>query len=147
MIFYLKGNLLESNTEAIVNTVNLMGVMGKGIALEFKNKYKDNFLSYKKACIEKTIDIGKPHVYIKNGLFERKIIINLPTKNHWKNNSEYLYIEKGLEALLNIIKELNITSISLPKIGCGNGGLDWEKVKNLIEKYFYNLDCKILIYE
>ena len=143
MIKYLNGDLFKSNTEALVNTVNLVGVMGKGIALKFKELFPINFNLYKKACEFNEINIGKLFTTIENN----KIIINFPTKLHWKNNSRYIYIESGLVNLRQIIIDHKIKSISIPPLGCGNGGLEWNSVKSIIENNLSDLDCDILIYE
>lgn len=147
MIIFKKGNLLESDTEALVNTVNTVGVMGKGIALQFKHIYQYNYFLYKKACEQKQVKIGEMFVVKYNSLFDNKIIINFPTKTHWKYPSKYSYIERGLISLKKEIIKRNIKSISIPALGCSNGGLDYNKVKPMIEKQLKNLDCLIYIYE
>ena len=147
MIFYKKGNILESQAQALVNTVNTVGVMGKGIALQFKKAFPENFKKYVDACKKKEIDIGKPFVTKVHYLTGEKIIINFPTKKDWHKPSEYEYIEKGLDALINIIKEDNIKSLALPPLGSGSGGLVWEKVKQLIEKKLSNVGIDIYVYE
>lgn len=148
MIQYKIGNLLDSEAEALVNTVNTMGVMGKGIALQFKNMFPNNFKLYANACKNNEVNVGK--LFITEGealLSGKKIIINFPTKTNWRLPSEYQYIESGLTELVNVIKEMKIKSIAIPPLGAGNGGLDWNKVKQILEKYLSNLDCDIFIYE
>lgn len=145
MIEYKKGDILKENTEAIVNTVNCVGVMGKGLALQFKNKYPQNFREYAIACENKEIIPGKMFVYHTGET--PKYIINFPTKTHWKINSKMKDIENGLNDLLNIIIKLNIQSIAIPPLGSGLGGLDWNNVKQVIEQKLSNVECKILIYE
>ncbi len=148
MIQYKTGNLLESEAEALVNTVNTIGVMGKGIALQFKNQFPANAKIYTKACKEKTFDIGQLLITTEGSLLNgEKIIINFPTKTDWRKPSEYSYIEKGLVELVKFIKEKEIKSIAIPPLGAGNGGLNWSKVKILMEKYLSNIDCNIFIYE
>lgn len=147
MIEYRKGNILESEAEGLVNTVNTKGVMGKGIALQFKKNFPKNFKEYKKACKEGKIQIGKLFVTNENTLTGKKIIINFPTKTDWKKPSEYEYIEKGLEDLLNIINIHQIKSIALPPLGAGNGGLIWQKVKNIIEAKLSHLSIPVYVYE
>lgn len=122
------GNLLKADTEALVNTVNCEGFMGKGIAYQFKLAYPLNNQDYIKACRTGKLTIGTIHYFRENG----KIIINFPTKNKWRAKSKIEYIELGLESLINIIIELNIKSISIPPLGSGNGGLLWSDVKPLI---------------
>jgi O-acetyl-ADP-ribose deacetylase (regulator of RNase III) len=149
MIHYRKGNLLDSDAEALVNTVNTVGVMGKGVALQFKQKFSENTKLYNKACKEGTIDIGKLLVTRDTSLYTgEKIIINFPTKTDWRKPSEYSYIEKGLEDLVKIIKDRNIKSIALPPLGAGNGGLNWVRVKQLLEQYLSGLvNTNVYIYE
>ena len=148
MIEYKIGDLLDSSAEALVNTVNTDGIMGKGIALQFKNQFPNNFKEYVKACKNNKIGIGKLFIYKERHLLKgEKIIINFPTKTSWKKPSEYSYIEKGLGELVKIIEEKDIKSIAIPPLGAGNGGLVWNKVKLLLENYFSDLDCDIQIYE
>lgn len=147
MIKYVKGDILESNAHALVNTVNTVGVMGKGIALQFKKEFPENYKKYKEACEKKEIDIGKLFVTKENTINGEKIIINFATKRDWRKPSEYEYIEKGLDALIKIIKEYQIKSIAIPPLGTGNGGLIWEKVKNIIENKLGSLNIDIYIYE
>lgn len=148
MLKYVKGNLLEADVEAYVNTVNTVGVMGKGIALQFKNKFAHNYQMYLEACKLGTIGIGKLLVVTENLIDGRKIIINFPTKKDWFRKSQYVYIEEGLKDLVRIIDQFGIKSIALPPLGCGNGGLTWSKVKTIIEKYLKDIpDTIIYIYE
>lgn len=148
MIHYKIGNLLESEAEALVNTVNTVGIMGKGIALQFKNMFPNNFKTYVNVCKNKTLTIGQLLVTEeKSMLVGNKIIINFPTKTDWRLPSEYPYIEAGLAALVPIINEKSIKSIAIPPLGAGNGGLNWYKVKYILEKYLADVNCDIYIYE
>lgn len=147
MIKYIKGNLLQAKTHALVNTVNTVGVMGKGIALQFKEQFPANFKAYSDACKNGKIGIGKLFVFEESTLNGKKIIINFPTKTEWYKKSQYSYIEEGLKDLVRIIEEYKLESIALPPLGCGNGGLDWGKVKALIENYLANLSIEIIVYE
>ena len=148
MIQYKNGNLLESQAEALVNTVNTIGIMGKGIALQFKNQYPVNYKIYSKACREKSFNVGQLLVTKEASLLGgTKFIINFPTKTDWRKPSEYSYIEIGLQQLAKVIKENKIKSIAIPPLGAGNGGLDWNKVKTLIEKNLADTDCDIQIFE
>ncbi|MEJ5284863.1 MAG: type II toxin-antitoxin system antitoxin DNA ADP-ribosyl glycohydrolase DarG [Brevinematia bacterium] len=147
MIKYVKGNIFESEAQALVNTVNTVGIMGKGIALQFKKTFPENYKKYVAACKNKEIDIGKLLATKENTIAGEKIIINFPTKKDWQKPSEYEYIEKGLDDLKRIIKEFNIKSIAIPPLGAGSGGLIWEKVKNIIQKKLQDLDIEIFIYE
>lgn len=148
MIYYKTGNLLDSEAEALVNTVNTVGVMGKGIALQFKNMFPNNFKLYAQACKNKEVKVGQLLVTEEEALLAgKKIIINFPTKTNWRLPSEYQYIEAGLTELVRVIKEKNIKSIAIPPLGSGNGGLDWNKVKQILEKYLTEVECDIHIYE
>tara|TARA_R110000850_G_C9994993_1_gene467540 strand:+ start:13371 stop:13823 length:453 start_codon:yes stop_codon:yes gene_type:complete len=148
MINYVTGDIFDSDAEAIVNTVNTVGVMGKGIALQFKKAYPSNYKSYMVACKNNEVVVGKMFVTRDSNMFiGEKLIINFPTKQHWKNPSEYIYIEEGLDGLLQVIEQYQIKSIALPALGVGNGGLKWEKVKDLIEAKLDNLDMEVFVYE
>jgi O-acetyl-ADP-ribose deacetylase (regulator of RNase III) len=136
---FVTGNLLESTTEALVNTVNTVGVMGKGIALQFKEKFPINNKIYVSACKSGEMIIGKMLVVKDHTTDGAKLIINFPTKTEWFKKSQYEFIEEGLKDLVRVIREYNITSISIPPLGCGNGGLKWDKVKALMEKYLGDL--------
>lgn len=147
MIVYKRGNLLENPSEALVNTVNTVGVMGKGIALQFKQAFPEVFRQYEKACKKNEVQIGQMHVVKMDSLVGPKYIINFPTKRHWKEKSKMSYIVSGLKALTKVIKELNIQSIAIPPLGCGNGGLEWSEVKPLIEEALQDLQVNVHIYE
>jgi O-acetyl-ADP-ribose deacetylase (regulator of RNase III) len=148
MIRYKTGNLLDSEAEALVNTVNTVGIMGKGIALQFKNMFPNNFKLYSKACKNMEVKVGQLLVTEEEALLAgKKIIINFPTKTNWRLPSEYQYIELGLTELVRVIKEKSIKSIAIPPLGSGNGGLDWNKVKQILEKHLADADCDIHIYE
>ncbi len=148
MIYYKTGNLFDSEAEALVNTVNTVGVMGKGIALQFKNMFPNNYKLYSNACKNKEVKVGQLLVTVEESLLAgKKIIINFPTKTSWRLPSEYQYIESGLTELINVIKEKKIKSIAIPPLGAGNGGLDWNKVKQILEKKLVDIDCDIYIYE
>lgn len=145
MIIYTTGDLLKSSADALVNTVNCEGHMGKGIAYQFKLKFPDNNQDYVKACKSEELKIGKLHYYKEDG----KIIVNFPTKNKWRAKSKIEYVEKGLDELVKLIEQLDIQSIAIPPLGSGNGGLIWNEVKNLIEKKLsvVNEMVQIYIYE
>jgi len=148
MITFVKGNLLESNAIALVNTVNTIGIMGKGIALQFRETFTLNNKEYLKACKENSLAPGKLLCVWDSSLQTgKKLIINFPTKIHWRQKSKYEYIESGLVSLVKIIQEKNIESIAIPPLGCGNGGLEWEIVKDMIIKKLSHLSIDILIYE
>jgi O-acetyl-ADP-ribose deacetylase (regulator of RNase III) len=145
---YIKGNLLDAPTQALVNTVNTVGVMGKGIALQFKERFPLNFKVYLAACKNETLVPGKLLVVNDATLEGERIIINFPTKTEWYKKSQYSFIEDGLKELAKIIIEKDIKSIAIPPLGCGNGGLKWDKVKPLIESYLGALtNVDIIVYE
>lgn len=148
MIQYVKGNLLESNAEALVNTVNTVGVMGKGIALQFREAFPENYRIYRNACRNKEFHIGEVLIVEDSNLTSgHKLIVNFPTKTHWKLPSEYSYIEQGLVALRREIVNRKIRSIAIPPLGSHNGGLDWLRVKHMIEITLADLECEIILYE
>lgn len=137
MIELAKGNLLTSNVEALVNTVNTEGVMGKGIALQFKQAFPDMFKAYENACRDNQVKLGHVHLYDLGGLVGGpRWIVNFPTKGHWRSKSKLGDIRRGLSDLLETIQRLEIKSIALPPLGCGHGGLDWADVEPLIREAF-----------
>ena len=145
MIKFIKGDLFSSNCQALVNTVNCLGVMGKGIALQVKNKYPEMYKEYKQFCKEGKLKVGSLHFY---KLPSERLIVNFPTKIHWINPSKIEYIEAGLNTFVSSYKELGITSIAFPKLGCNNGGLDWGIVKDVMVKYLSRCeDLYVEIYE
>lgn len=146
MIKYTEGDILLAKVDAIINPVNTFGVMGAGLALQFKTKFPDNYQAYKIACDESRIKTGKIFLYeLKTK--KPKYIINFPTKNHWKDPSKIEYIRDGLENLIEEIQCLNINSIAIPALGCGLGGLKWDVVKPMIHNTFVNLhDLEVYIY-
>jgi O-acetyl-ADP-ribose deacetylase (regulator of RNase III) len=142
------GNLLQAYVEALVNTVNCVGVMGKGIALQFKQAFPDNFNEYKRACDARQIKLGEVFVIKMGKGVTPAYIINFPTKYHWKGKSRLEDIKSGLQSLVTNVRLLGIESIAVPPLGCGNGGLDWTEVKPLIEKAFAELpNVHILLFE
>jgi len=150
MITYIQnGDIFESSAQILVNPVNTVGVMGKGLALEFKKRYPDMFKTYKKICDEKEIEPGR--LYICLG--KNHLILLFPTKEHWKDSSKIEYIDDGLRTfcleLLPFLVEFagrDIKSIAFPKLGCGNGGLDWEDVKPVMERWLNDLPIDVFIY-
>ncbi|MFN7708270.1 MAG: macro domain-containing protein [Sphingobacteriia bacterium] len=147
-IRFTQGNLLQSEAEALVNTVNTVGVMGKGIALQFKEAFPANFKAYREASKHNELAPGKLLVLRdKNLQYGEKIIINFPTKTHWKGASKYEYIESGLVALRKLLLKGEIQSIAIPPLGCGQGGLDWARVKLMILEHLQGLETVIDVYE
>jgi len=148
MIKFVTGNIFESKAEALVNTVNTQGVMGKGIALQFKRAFPNNFKAYEEACKNNKIQIGNLFIYKdRNVETGEKLIVNFPTKQSWRKPSEYSFIEFGLDDLLKVIKENHIKSIAIPPLGAGNGGLEWERVKKIIVEKLGPLDISITVFE
>ena len=148
MFQIVTGDLLNAEVEALVNTVNTVGIMGKGIALQFKDAFHTNYKIYKDACKAQTFKIGQLLVVKDhNAILGEKIIINFPTKVHWKQSSKYEYIESGLKELAKYIQTHEINSIAVPPLGCGNGGLDWVIIKPMMEKYLSNLDSEVYVFE
>jgi len=148
MIEYKRADLLQEDVDAIVNTVNCVGVMGRGIALQFKNKFPENYKKYAAACKNYEVQPGKMFVYQTGQLTNPKFIINFPTKRHWKGKSRIEDIENGLVDLVNVIKKYNIKSIAIPPLGSGLGGLDWQVVKQKIETSLQSLeDTKVIVFE
>ena len=148
MISFMQGNLLEADVEAVVNTVNTVGIMGKGIALMFKEQFPDNFAAYERACKSGDVHIGKMFVTENKELFGPKWLINFPTKTHWRVRTRTEWIEEGLADLVRVIKEKNIRSIAVPPLGCGNGGLEWKAVRPLIIAAFEKIEgVDAVIYE
>lgn len=139
MISITEGNLIEAEAEALVNTVNCVGYMGKGIALQFKQAFPENFEAYAKACRAEKVQPGKMFVFETGGMFNPRYIINFPTKRHWHGKSRLEDIESGLHALIQEVKRENIKSIAVPPLGCGLGGLSWSVVRPMIEKAFAEL--------
>jgi O-acetyl-ADP-ribose deacetylase (regulator of RNase III) len=145
---YTNGNLLDAATQAYVNTVNTVGVMGKGIALQFREAFPVNYKLYVDACKNGEVRTGKMFVVKEETMQGPKIIVNFPTKREWFAKSKYEYIEEGLKDLVRVLGEDNIQSIAIPPLGCGNGGLKWDKVKSLMEQYLGPIrETEIYIYE
>lgn len=143
MITYVAGSLFTSPAQVLVNTVNTQGVMGKGLALQFKQTYPEMFKKYQKFCEQGKIDIGVLWIYKT----PHKWVLNFPTKKHWRNPSKKEYIEIGLKKLTERFSELGIHSVAFPALGCGNGGLDWEKVvKPMMEHYLNKLPADVFVH-
>lgn len=148
MIRYTQGNLLEAPVEALVNTVNTVGVMGKGIALMFKERFPANMAAYAKACKANQVVTGRMFVTETGELMGPRWIVNFPTKQHWRARSKMEWIESGLQDLRRFLIENRVKSIAIPPLGAGNGGLEWQDVKPRIEQALSDLDdVEILIYE
>jgi len=148
MIEYKTGNILAAEAEALVNTVNCVGFMGRGIALQFKRAYPENFKAYAAACRKEEVRPGRMFVYETEQLTLPRYIINFPTKRHWRGKSRIEDIESGLEALVGEIRDRSISSVAIPPLGAGLGGLDWAEVREHIERAMQALpDVRILVFE
>lgn len=148
MIEFTTGNLLESDAEALINTVNTVGVMGKGVALMFKEAFPENYTAYAAACAAKEVQLGHMFVTERKELFGPKWIINFPTKGHWRYPSKMDWIVSGLNDLKKVVKTQGIKSVALPPLGAGNGGLDWKEVRVKIEAELADLtDVRVIVYE
>ena len=148
MIEYKTGDILAEDAEALVNTVNCVGVMGRGIALQFKNAFPENFEAYADACKRDELHPGRMFVFETRQLTSPQYIINFPTKRHWRGKSRIEDIEVGLKALADVIRETPIRSIAIPPLGSGLGGLDWKAVRPLIERALSSIeDVQIVVFE
>jgi O-acetyl-ADP-ribose deacetylase (regulator of RNase III)/uncharacterized protein YwgA len=147
MITYKTGDMLAAPVEALVNTVNTVGVMGKGIALQFKERFPENYKAYVAAVKREEVKTGSMFVSHLNRMDGLQYIVNFPTKQHWKAPSQLEYIREGLVDLRRVLLDLHIRSVALPPLGCGNGGLDWATVKPMIEAALADLDIDIQVYE
>lgn len=148
MIEIAKGNILGADAEALVNTVNCIGFMGKGIALQFKQAFPANFKAYEAACHAGQVVPGRMFIFDNARLINPRYVINFPTKRHWRGKSRIADIRSGLKALMADIRRLGVRSIAVPPLGCGLGGLDWREVRPLIEKAFSELpDVRVLLFE
>lgn len=149
-IEYKTGDMFDEPTEAIVNTVNCVGVMGKGVALEFKRRWPDNFQAYKRLCDDKMLAPGKMFIFDNNDFLAQgahRYLINFPTKAHWRSKSKLEYVADGLDDFVKQVRELGIKSVTIPPLGCGNGGLDWGVVRPLIESKLRPLkDVRFVVY-
>ena len=140
----ISGNILHSDKQTITNAVNTVGVMGNGLAAQFKKKYPTYFNQYKIECFDKVLQVGQLTVYKVD---DNKQILNFPTKEHWKNTSKLTYIESGLQYLCENYNNMNITSLALPPLGCGLGGLQWNDVYSMMLDYLKPLEIDIDIYQ
>ncbi len=143
MLDYVLTNIFDSPAQTLVNTVNTVGIMGKGIAAEYKRRYPDMFRRYRQHCKSGSLDIGK--LYLYKG--DNKWVLNFPTKEHWRNPSKVEYLEAGLQKFVATYAAHGITSVSFPQLGTGNGGLDWTRVvRPLMDKYLSDLAIPVFIH-
>jgi O-acetyl-ADP-ribose deacetylase (regulator of RNase III) len=143
MLRFVSGNLFDSKAQALVNTVNCVGVMGKGVALVFRERFPEMFEDYRQQCERLEVRPGVLTIYKDT----KPWVITFPTKRHWRGNSRIQDIEAGLATLVERTREWDLRSLALPALGCGNGGLDWADVRPLIERYLTDLDIDIEVYE
>lgn len=148
MITYMRGDLLRADTDALVNAVNCVGVMGKGIAAQFRRAYPAMFTEYGEACRRGDVVIGRVLVYETGSACGVRYIINFPTKRHWRDSSQLAYIDAGLVDLIRAIRRLSIRSIAVPALGTGYGGLLWADVETRLSSAFERVpDVHAVIYE
>ena len=143
MLAYHRTSILTSQAQTVVNTVNTVGVMGKGLASAFKAKYPEMFKAYRKLCKDKRFNVGQ--LWLWKG--SDQWVLNFPTKKHWRNPSKLSYVEAGLEKFVAQFEERGIREIAIPRLGCGNGGLDWEDVRPLMERYLVPLPITVYIHD
>lgn len=148
MIELKEGDILQVDAEALVNTVNCVGIMGRGIALQFRKAFPENYKAYKALCDKKQLHPGIVFVYDLSRLQNPRYVINFPTKRHWKGKSRIEDIEAGLKTLADEVRSRNIQSVAVPPLGCGLGGLDWDEVRPRIEDAFRELPkVRVFLYE
>jgi O-acetyl-ADP-ribose deacetylase (regulator of RNase III) len=148
MLKYTSGDILNADVEALVNTVNCVGIMGRGIALQFKNAFPENFRAYVAACRREEVQPGRMFVFQTGAMTNPKYIINFPTKRHWRGKSRIEDIESGLRALVAVIRERDIRSIAIPPLGSGLGGLSWDEVRARIEAALKHMESvDVLVYK
>lgn len=140
------GDLLSADVDALVNPVNTVGVMGKGLALQFKRAFPANFTAYERACRRREVRTGQVFVYDNSQLMRPRWIVNFPTKTHWSSPSRIEDIVAGLRSLRRAIVDYDMTSIAVPALGCGLGGLDWSEVRPLIEEQLREADVAVSLY-
>lgn len=143
MLTYHRTSLLESEAQTIVNTVNTVGVMGKGLAEALKKRHPDMFKAYKRICDQRLLEVGKLWLWRSASQW----ILNFPTKKHWRHPSKLEYIEAGLKKFVNQYEEKGIREIAFPRLGCGNGGLDWDEVQPLMHLYLSDLPIRVYIHD
>ena len=145
---FVTGDLFEASVDALVNPVNTVGVMGKGLALQFKQRFPENYAAYRAAAKAGELEIGKMFVFESGARGAQRYIVNFPTKRHWRGRSELSFVESGLVDLIEVVRARTIRSIAVPALGAGLGGLAWTDVRPLIERAFVALpDVEALVFE
>ena len=147
MIELTRGNIITADAEALVNSVNCVGVMGKGVALQFRKAFPDNYDEYRRACDEGRVVPGEVLVTETGSLVNPKYIVNFPTKRHWRGDSRLEDIRTGLDSLARELRRRGIASVAVPPLGCGNGGLDWEAVRPVVVEALADLTTKVTLFE
>jgi O-acetyl-ADP-ribose deacetylase (regulator of RNase III) len=148
MITFKQGDLFQDRAQALVNPVNCVGIMGKGIALQFKEKFPDNFREYAQACRRKRVQPGRMFVFNTYRPEVHRYIINFPTKRHWRDSSRIEDIKAGTLALAGEIRDRRIESVAIPALGSGLGGLDWDRIRPILESGLRGLEnVRITVYE
>ena len=142
MIKYVHGNIFESDAQTIVNPINCIGAMGAGLARQFRDRYPDMYAKYRRFCLDDLIKPGRLMLYKAEDFW----ILNFPTKFNWREPSHMSYIEDGLKKFAETYEQKGITSVAFTRLGCGLGGLDWNQVRPLMEKYLNNLPIEVLVY-
>jgi O-acetyl-ADP-ribose deacetylase (regulator of RNase III) len=143
---FTRGDLFKSKAQVLVNPVNCVGVMGAGIAKEFKRRFPKMFVAYKKACDEGKLHPGTLMLWKDRESLDR-YVLNFPTKKHWRSKSKLVWIEEGMQFFTKHHKEWNIRSIAFPALGCGKGGLDWKDIKPIFKKYLSDVDINVFVFE
>jgi O-acetyl-ADP-ribose deacetylase (regulator of RNase III) len=143
MLTYHRTSLLESQAQTIVNTVNTVGVMGKGLAASLKQKYPDMFKAYKRICDQDLLDVGKLWLWRST----EQWVLNFPTKKNWRSPSQLSYVEAGLKKFVDQFEARGIREIAFPRLGCGNGGLNWDEVRPLMHSYLADLPIRVYIHD
>lgn len=140
------GNILKDGSDALVNPVNTVGVMGKGLALQFKKAYPNNYAAYRTACRQGMVQPGCVHTFYTRNLGNPMWIVNFPTKRHWRDQALVSDIVSGLEDLVDFVDRQDVHSIAIPALGCGLGGLKWDDVKTMIVDAFTGKDVRVRVY-
>lgn len=143
MLYFVSGNFWDQPADIRVNTVNCVGVSGKGVALQFKKAHPEMYQAYRAACERGEVQPGRLHIFDVSDSYK---IVNFPTKRHWRDNSRYDDIDLGLKALQELLRALGKVTVTLPALGCGHGGLDWNRIRRRITVFLGDLEAEIYVY-